>query len=225
MRCIRILPDTWARNLVAIVHLHPEHRRWAAARPPLPSTSIASSLLMAFRFAFHRRSWTDAQCGSEAEAAGRCSEHDGFSRPGLAVTDQEGADAREHITHSAPALMTSDLGRSPDRVRLAPRRRLAPAAGTHSQARRTKPRSSLQRSHRQRQGRWRRAGGPAGRRRNRRIIRNPQPICRGVDDRRPPWSTYRPCGYWDDPRLRRCRRGNRPGGRKPAAPSRQAGAE
>src|SRR2546422_4115368 len=75
MRCIRILPDTWARTLWPL-SISTRNIALGSGSTTLPSTSIASSLLMAFRFRLSSASWTDAQCGSGLRCRRR-TEHDG----------------------------------------------------------------------------------------------------------------------------------------------------
>src|SRR4029453_16017956 len=75
MRCIRILPDTWARTLWPL-SITTRNIALGSGSTTLPCTSIASSLLMLLRFFLSSASWTEAQCGSGLRCR-RCSEHDG----------------------------------------------------------------------------------------------------------------------------------------------------
>src|SRR5437016_2063217 len=54
MRFIRILPDTWARTLWPL-SITTRNIALGNGSTTLPSTSIPSSLLIAFRLAFHQR--------------------------------------------------------------------------------------------------------------------------------------------------------------------------
>src|SRR6185436_17127167 len=96
MRCIRILPDTWARTLWPL-SITTRNIALGSGSTTLPCTSIASSLLMLLRFYLSSASWTEAQCGSGLRCR-RCSEHDG-SRDLDSPSDRR-ADARERITYS-----------------------------------------------------------------------------------------------------------------------------
>jgi len=61
MRCIRILPDTWARTLWPF-SISTRTSRWAAARPPWPAPRLR---LLCYSFASPFIGvWTDAQCES-----------------------------------------------------------------------------------------------------------------------------------------------------------------
>src|SRR6516225_7048802 len=105
MRCIRILPDTWARTLWPL-SISTRNIALGNGSTTLPSTSIASSLLMAFspspfmgvlggRSVWMRAEMTAGALNSMALAT--------WTRR----HEQEGADTRENITHSAPGLVVS----------------------------------------------------------------------------------------------------------------------
>src|SRR2546426_771425 len=109
MRCIRILPDTWARTLWPL-SISTRNIALGSGSTTLPSTSIASSLLMAFRpfigVLDGRPMWMRAEMTTGAP-----------NTMALATWtrrhEQEGADTREHITHPAPALIGFLAGSAP----------------------------------------------------------------------------------------------------------------
>src|SRR5207237_10054835 len=97
IRCIRSLPDTWARTLWPL-SISTRNIALGSGSTTLPSTSIASSLLMTF--AFHRRPGRTPKVDPaempkalrNTMALATWTRHHG----------QEGADTRERITHSVP---------------------------------------------------------------------------------------------------------------------------
>src|SRR4029450_13282482 len=97
MRCIRILPDTWARTLWPL-SITTRNIALGSGSTTLPCTSIASSLLMLLRFypfigvLDRGPMWIRTEMPKVLRTRW-------LSRPGLAV-GQEGADARERITYS-----------------------------------------------------------------------------------------------------------------------------
>src|SRR5262244_2055865 len=116
MRCIRILPDTWARTLWPL-SISTRNIALGNGSTTLPSTSIASSLLMAFspspfmgvlggRSVWMRAEMTAGAPNSMALAT--------WTRR----HEQEGADTHESITHSAPGLVVSPGLRTPVPVSL-----------------------------------------------------------------------------------------------------------
>src|SRR5437870_13666228 len=103
MRCIRILPDTWARTLWPL-SISTRNIALGSGSITLPSTSIASSLLMVFSFSPFIGVLDGRPMWMRAEITGGAP-----NTMALATWTrrhgQEGADTRELITHSAPALM------------------------------------------------------------------------------------------------------------------------
>src|SRR6266705_233065 len=101
MRCIRIFPETWARTLWPL-SISTRNIALGSGSTTLPSTSIASSLLMAFQpfigVLDGRPMWIRAEMTTGAPNSMALATW--TRRHG-----QEGADTRKHITHPAPALI------------------------------------------------------------------------------------------------------------------------
>src|SRR3989449_10380379 len=107
MRCIRILPETWARTLWPL-SISTRNIALGSGSTTLPSTSIASSLLMAFRPFIGVLDGRPMRMRAEMTTGAP-------NTMALATWTrrhgQEGADTREHIIYSAPALMEPLLAR------------------------------------------------------------------------------------------------------------------
>src|SRR5580765_893347 len=91
---MRILPDTWARTLWPF-SISTRNIAFGNGSTTLPSTSIASSLLILSRSPFIGVS-ADAKCGYDLRSR---------RRPEAPGTDRGETGHRELITYLAPALM------------------------------------------------------------------------------------------------------------------------